>query len=70
MGNINEKMTFDHNAHNLPKGKDSVRGILYLYLFIVFFKDAQHKHLILVNIKCGMMFKCLIRKLQSLKELI
>ena len=27
MGNINEKMTFDHNAHNLPKGKDSVRGL-------------------------------------------
>ena len=27
MGNINEKMYFDHNAHNLPKGKDSVRGL-------------------------------------------
>eukprot|EP00827_Trimyema_finlayi_P002595 TRINITY_DN2312_c0_g1_i3.p2 TRINITY_DN2312_c0_g1~~TRINITY_DN2312_c0_g1_i3.p2 ORF type:complete len:215 (+),score=65.26 TRINITY_DN2312_c0_g1_i3:274-918(+) len=26
MGNINEKMTFDCQAHNLPKGKDSVLG--------------------------------------------
>ena len=51
MGNINEKMTFDHNAHNLPKGKDSVRGKHNVYFFIFAVKDVLKMLRIQKNIK-------------------
>ena len=34
MGNSNRKNNSDYNAHNLPKGKDSVKGTVFVLLKI------------------------------------